>query len=238
MTHILTSHTAKQFLGAIAGMAIAGVLYFGIDQASDFTIKGLLVSTDTVPENANISINAKNVNDATLRRIAMRAQTVATTLENSTVPSQAETPVTNFASSRRAVRFFEAQRKELAATAKTYSNNPNVVMSEEDRLAIRAARIAGLPTPDKAPQPISASTVSLSAPSDVSSTSEPVVTLHNEPYKPAAMTQVTSSHDARLPNSGLGLSLLVLTALAVTIVMAKTTWRAQLTSMMYRLRIG
>lgn len=139
---MILSHAAKQLLGACAGMAIAGLVYVVVDEASNLSIKGLLVSTNNVSTNPDTNINAKDVDPDTLRRITSRAQTVATALENSTVPTQAETPLTNSADARRLARIAADERAALAANAKTYSNNPNVVMKEEDRLAIRSARFA------------------------------------------------------------------------------------------------
>lgn len=139
---MILSHTAKQLLGACAGMAIAGLVYIGVDQASNLSIKGLLVSTNNISTNPGTNINAKDVDPDTLRRITSRAQTVATALENSTVPTQAETPLTASAEARRLARIAEDERAALAANAKTYSNDPNTVMTEQDRLAIRSARFA------------------------------------------------------------------------------------------------
>ena len=100
MTNIFKSHTAKQLLGAGAGMAIAALVYVGVDQVSTLNIKGLLVSTKTVTVTPDMNINANNVDNSTLRRIAQRAQTVATTLENEAKQTQPETPVTEFAAER------------------------------------------------------------------------------------------------------------------------------------------
>ena len=235
MTNILTSHTAKQLLGACAGMAIAGLVYVSVDKVSDFNIKGLLVSTSTVTTNSGTNINAKKVDPDTLRRITSRAQTVATTLENAAEPSQAETPVTNFAEERRAARFAENQRKELAATAKTYSNDPNVVMSETDRLAIRAARIAGLPAPAVAPKPINYPPAPAAG---VTATAGVVTVIDTVPMHYGAEIVQTTAHTTNLPNSGLGLNLLVIATLIAAFAMSKTTWRRDLASMMQGLRIG
>ena len=147
MTNTPTSHTVKQILGAGAGMLIATVVYLGFDQISDLQLKGLLVSTETISPSTEISVNSRTADEATLRRIQTRAETVTRNLEASKNPAQAETPLTNIASSRRATREFAVQLKELASTAKTYSNDPNVLMTETDRLAIRTARFAAAGDP-------------------------------------------------------------------------------------------
>lgn len=237
MTNILTSHTAKQLLGACAGMAIAGLVYVGVDQASNLSIKGLLVSTSTVTTNTGTNINAKNVDPDTLRRITSRAQTVATTLENAAQPTQAETPLTNSAEERRAARFAANEREELAATAKTYSNDPNVVMSETDRLAIRAARVAGLPAPDVAPKPTNYVPAPTEA-TEVTATAGTVTVIDTAPLHSGAEVTQSVSHGSNLPNSGLGLNLLVIATFLAAFAMSKTTWRRDLASMMQGLRIG
>lgn len=233
MTNILTSHTAKQLLGACAGMAIAGVVYLAVDHVDNFTIKGLLVDTTTV-QTDGVSINAKDANDATIRRIAQRAATVAATLENSTIPTQAETPLTVSTAERLAERLAEAQREDLAATAKTYSNDPNVVMSEEDRLAIRAARVAGLPAPAVAPKPLPYAP----APVQAEVVSQAPVVVANIQAMHAGAETPPVLHSTNLPSSGLGLNLLVLVTLVSAFALSKTTWRHELASMIQGLRIG
>lgn len=234
MTNILTSHTVKQLLGACAGMAIAGLVYVAVDQADNFSIQGLLVDTTTV-QTDGVNINAKDADEATIRRIAQRAATVAATLENSQIPTQAETPLTASAAERLAERLAEAERAQLAATAKTYDNDPNVVMSEEDRLAIRAARIAGLPAPDVAPKPVAYAAAPVQA--DVMSQA-PVVVADMQPLYAGAAEMAQVSHGTNLPSSGLGLNLLVLVTLASAFALSKTTWRHELASMIQGLRIG
>lgn len=231
MTHILTSHTAKQFIGACTGMAIAALVYIGLGQISDSSIKGLLVSTKTITVSTGSAINAKDVNDATLRRLATRAQTVATTLQKESVETQAETPLTNFASSRRAVRQFAIELKELASNAKTYSNDPNVVMTEKDRLAIRAARVGGASTADALASK-SASSRAQTSPTSTTVTAQP------DAVHPGASEPQTTTHSTNLPNSGLGLNLFVLFALAAAFLMSDTTWKKRLSSMIHGLRIG
>ncbi len=232
MTHILTSHTAKQFMGACAGMAIAALVYLGLGQISNVSIKGLLVSTKTITTSTGSATNTKDVNDATRRRLATRAQTVATTLENESMQTQAETPMTNYASSRRAVRQFALELKELASHAKTYSNDPTVVMTEQDRLAIRAARVKGSSTADALTSRSARSYSSAASVASAAVTTQPVEMHPGAPEGPVV------AHRTNLPNSGLGLNLFVLAALAVAFLTSDTTWRKRLSSMMRSLSIG
>lgn len=233
MKHILNSHTVKQLLGAVAGMAIAGVIYVAVEKTADMNIKGLLVSTNTVPS-TDIALNDKTADEATLRRIAQRAATVAATLQQSNEQTQAETPVTDFASSRRFAREAEAEREQLAEGAKTYVNDPNVVMSEEDRLAIRAARVAGLPAPEAAPELVNygyGEPPSNMAPATLAEA--PIVTVAEAApmHSGAEMVQAPTN----LPNSGLGMNLPILASCAGAFAASKTR-RMRLASMLADLR--
>ncbi len=183
MTNILTSNSAKQLIGAVAGMAIAAVVYVGFDQASYRSLKGLLVSTKTISPSTDVNINAKNVDDSTLRRIAARAQTVAAALQNADRTIQAETPVTAFASSRRATRQFSMQLKELAS-------------------------------------------------------SESVTIKQAEPIYKGTDIPPGTLQGSNLPNSGLGLNLLVLLALIAVFVSSKKTWRTRFASIISLFRLG
>ncbi len=140
MPNIHTSNMSKQFLGAFAGMTIAVGVYFVVNQVSD--VRGLLVSTKTISTSTDVSINAKDVDDSTFRRIQSRAQTVADALKNSETTAPAETPLTNLASSRRAARQFAVELKQLAANAETYENKPNIEVTQRERLALRTERVA------------------------------------------------------------------------------------------------
>jgi hypothetical protein len=221
-TNILKSNLGKQILGAGAGMAIAAVIYLGLNHVSDLNIKGVLVSTDTVTENSGeVSVNSKNVDEDTLRRIQARAVTVANQLENASSSAQAQTPTTENAAARRTQRQFVTQVKQDFENAPTYINDPNVVMTEEQRNAIRANGIR--------PQFTEASASSVSP-----------LTFSNPPEAEAAVTdvpqgddglhsgaQVADAQSTKLPNSGLGLNLIVLAALAAAFIGSKTTWREQ-----------
>ncbi len=229
-TNILKSNTAKQVFGALAGMAIAGLLYIGVDQASYLNIKGLLVSTETISENAGqVRVNATNVDEATERQLAARGAAVREQLRSSASAlssSQiAENPLSKTVTARREQRIFANQLSAAFASAPTYANDPNRVMSVEERVAIRAARIADLPAPAFAPQPLGVGdedqpsltrTVSTqAAPVGAPATREPV--LH-----PAASID---QHSGALPNSGLGLNLLVLLSLGCAFFSVKTQLR-------------
>ncbi len=158
MTNILSSDISKQFLGAIAGMTIAVAGYFAFQQSSD--IRGLLVSTKTIAPSTDIYINAKNADEGELRRIQSQVRNIATAREDAAQPTQAETPLTQLASSRRAARQFSVQLKALSADATTHENIPNTVISQRDRLAIRmenAQRLQAHPAANAVPN-ISAET--------------------------------------------------------------------------------
>ncbi len=150
MTNVLHTSTGKQIVGGLLGMGVAGLLYMGIGQVSDQNLKGLLVSTDTVSDTAGqVSINDEDASDATIRRLASRAQTVAAELEKSqteTAPAIATTPLNERAVQRGADRVVSSSIASALANAPTYDVNPNAAISEVDRLAIRNARFAAAPS--------------------------------------------------------------------------------------------
>lgn len=228
ITHILKSNTGKQVVGAVLGMGVAGLIYVMVEQASDMNIKGLLVSTDSITENAgNVATNSTNVDESTLRRLATRAQSVAQGLEQEKAdeasPPQAETPITERAAQRGEQRRFESSVASAYASAPTYDVNPNNPITEEQRLAIRTARVSYVPasaaarpfyTATYAPAPTDAS---LEAVAGVMVTKAPAPTAEPLPdgtHAGAPVATVTAHADA-LPSSGLGFQLLVTASLLI-----------------------
>jgi MYXO-CTERM domain-containing protein len=207
---MLSQRFRKQFFGACLGMGAAGFLYLAIDQASYLNIKGLLVSSSTISENAGIvSVNNTSVDDSVLRRLASRAQTVANQLQDANQPAQiASSAAPTELNLNAAARGQERSVALALSSAPTYDVNPNVVMTEKDRLAIRAARFQpGSQTVSNAPLMMPLKTEPLSNQShqkDVSlkSSAPEVIDTFDTP--------VTSSH---LPDSGPGLALLGLASL-------------------------
>lgn len=133
----------RQLIGAATGVAIAAVIYFGYQQVSDLSLSALLVSPNTVSENAGeIRINEKNVDDATLRLIARRAQTVAAQLaqdqKQSSSPNAAAVALQQSAAENLDRRTRLAQIRALAANASTYSTpNPTQDVSQRERIDAR-----------------------------------------------------------------------------------------------------
>lgn len=236
--NIFKNSTAKQVIGALAGMAIAGLLYIGIDQASYFNMKGLLVSTDSITGNAgDIRINATDVNDATVRRLTSRANAIADQLASSASAASssqiAETPLSNNVEARRAKRVFAHEVAENFASAPTYANNPNNVMPIEQRIAIRAANAVGLPFPAFAPQPLGVNEGGTPPPataeviSNVDATT--VSTSDASSLRPAATMEPRSA--SSLPSSGLGLHLLVLLSIGCAFFSVKTHARDRIVAL-------
>lgn len=217
MGSILRSSTAKQLAGALIGMAAATAVYLGVQQMSTASLTGMLVQTGTVSENADrVRVNDKTINDAALERIARHAKEVSQQLADSMVPvvaSSVPTLVQN-AEERGARRAFVQDAAQKLADAPIYDANPNVKISEEQRLAIRMARVQGI--------------AQASAASSVTAVN--VATANSRPARSAVFAPITSSevaahaaaplhegaeiadvpHSTQLPSSGLGLNLLVL----------------------------
>lgn len=229
-TNILKSNTAKQIAGALAGMGIAALLYFAVDQASYLNIKGLLVSTNTVSKNAGqVNVNDVNTDPSTLRQLAARAATVAGQMQSSASAASssqiAETPLSDNVADRRAKRIFQHEVASAFSSAPTYAGDPNLVMPVEQRVAIRAARIANLPAPAFAPQPLGVGEGSSS--SAMAAVTPPVTVMTQAPAAPVDVrhTAAVNGHSGKLPSSGLGLNLLVLLSLLCTFFAAKTGLR-------------
>ena len=116
------SNVSRQVIGGVAGMAAATLLYFSIQNLTSGTssMKGLLVDTTTVSQHAaQIRVNDKNIDDATLRTIARRAQTVATLVEQSKKDAPVPTAVAAPTDAAKQRATFIAARKALAATRGT-----------------------------------------------------------------------------------------------------------------------
>jgi len=217
-TPILKSSTGKQIVGGILGMGVAGLLYLGIGQVSDQNLKGLLVSTNTVPDSVGtVSVNDTSTNDATLRRLAARAQTVAATLEqsNASVASaQLTTPINDRAAERGTQRFFASSSASALANAPIYDVNPNHVMTEKERLAIRAARVSY--DPDPAVMRPFYGTLTSSPSAQMATTSvqdtaavDPPFSVVMDPLHNGASEETRATN---LPSSGFGLHFLLITS--------------------------
>ncbi len=225
-TNLLKSNTAKQIAGGLGGMAIAALLYLAVDQASYLNIKGLLVSTNTISEKAGqVNVNTTNMDEDTKRQLAKNANAVAGQLASSANASSqiAETPIGNNVADRRAKRIFANEVTQAFASAPTYSNDPNKFIPVEQRVAIRAARIANLPAPDFAPQPLGVGE-GTSAPALQASAQVTIIDTGSTPQT-AQKHAAATTNSGSLPNSGLGLNLLVLLSLACAFFSVKTTLR-------------
>lgn len=229
-TNIFKSHTMKQLAGALGGMAAAAVLYISLQNISNLNIQGLLVQPGVISDSPNqIRVNDKNIDDETLRRLAGRAQTVTKALEESAKPVVAENPVVARAEERREERQLVSDRAEAIASAPVYQMNPNrTIITEEQRLAIRAARVAGLTTPESAPYvPVP---LTFDNPSGEQMVAVATVVVSEAAAAHPSASGMQSSD--QLPNSGLGLNLLVLTTLTLMFLLK----RGMLTSLMQDVR--
>ena len=214
-------------------MAVAGLLYLAVDQVSYSNITGLLVSTNTISEKAGqVNVNTTNIDEDTARLLAKNAKAVAAQLMSSTSAASssqiAETPVGNNVADRRAKRIFANEVTQAFASAPTYSNDPNTFIPVEQRVAIRAARIANLPAPDFAPQPLG---VGEGTPSATMQATAQVTIVDTGSAAQTVSHRAATAHSTNLPNSGLGLNLLVLLSLGCAFFSVKTTLRQRVVAL-------
>lgn len=228
----------KQALGALVGMGAATLLYVSLQELSLFNIKGILVNTSTVSENTGqVRVSSANVDDETLRRIAYRARTVAETLEaskkevtNPTAPTALQEKAAANRTRREAIAGMRAEREK--AVTYDMQQSPEQVVSEEQRLAIRAARAQGaasVPTVTKvataknSATPVAASVARTETVAIAGDTVSAV-------YAPATHRAATETPKS-LPHSGLALNLLVLLSLMLALCSLHTGIRARALAM-------
>ena len=88
MYSIFHTRIVRQLLGAIGGMAVASLVYLLINALPSSQVNQAMLidsSMTSISENAGqVRTNATTVDDATMRRIAERARTVAAQLQAST----------------------------------------------------------------------------------------------------------------------------------------------------------
>lgn len=153
---MLKSNMAKQIAGGLAGMAVAALVYVAVDQLSYTRIRGLLVSTNNVSENAGqVRTNSANMDEESIRRLEGRARAVADQLQSSAAAMNssaiAETPLSNNVAERKQQRIFAHEVSDALSTAPTYTNDPNTMLTNEQRLAIRNARYSAADPAPTAP---------------------------------------------------------------------------------------
>ena len=219
-SRFLKSHAVRQLLGASTGMLVAGLIYVGMQQVSTLQLnQAMLVSPNTVSEKAGqVRVNDKNVNDATLRLIARRAQAVAAQINPAPQTVATEAPVTGNAADRHDRRVRIAELRDLAAKAQVFAPTPpEHITTVEDRLAQRTERVMGDTMHAGAAIPYAV------APTNDPAASDNVV----------AMTQTPSSdqthmRSGKLPNSGLGLNLLLLLSFVGAFLLVRPDLKRQL----------
>lgn len=218
-SRFLKSHAVRQLLGASTGMLVAGLIYVGMQQVSTLQLnQAMLVSPSTVSEKAGqVRVNDKNVNDATLRLIARRAQAVAAQLNPAPQTVATEAPVTGNAADRHDRRVRIAELRDLAANAQVFAPTPpEHITTVEDRLAQRTERVMGDTMHAGAAIPYAV------APTNDPAASDNVV----------AMTQPSpdTAHmrSGKLPSSGLGLNVLLLLSFTGAFLLVRPDLKRQL----------
>ncbi len=188
VSKLLKSHSVKQLLGACAGMLVASVLYVGVDMLP--TGKALLVDTNSnMTDNADrVRINDKTVTDGELARIANRAAQVADQMHAAAGEISSESSMEQASASQSPV-------------ASRVDPNAWIAMRQTRRLLATLHDAASS----------SAVSVQSSAMSAVHSSQYAVA----DDTPPIATVTETSDH---LPNSGLGLNVLIVTAFLTSMV--------------------
>jgi hypothetical protein len=216
----------REVLGATAGMGVATAIYVIIQQFSTVTMsKAVLVSPDVVSQTAEqFRVNDKTLDDTEMRRIAMHAREIAAALDGQQAGSSASSAVSEAASSS-------------AVAGRPISTDE---VTQGERVQFRNDIAQALRTGDTPPEPPShAPTVSSSAASSASTSSAKTSSVRS-----SVASSVTSSVAAAtnsqiepvtlskkpqgLPSSGLGLQILVLTALLLAAASTRGDLRQRL----------
>lgn len=140
-TH-LPSKIRTQIVGAVLGLGAGVFLYLTMTQMSSLSLTGLIISPNTVSENAGgVVTNVQNADPSTLIRLARQAQAVANQLTAGQASSSSSVnDVLARADERGDARAAAAAAEEARANAPVYDmTNPNYVLSDTERLAIRNA---------------------------------------------------------------------------------------------------
>lgn len=205
VSKLLKSHGVKQLLGACAGMLVASVLYVGLSMLpTGHVTKALLVDTNSnMTDNADrVRINDKTVTDGELARIANRAAQVAAQIHAAAGEASGESS-------------YESSKEQASASQSPIEDrvDPNAWM------AMRETRRQLATLHDAASS--SAVSVQSSEMSSVSSSQYAEV----EYTAPVPTMTETSDH---LPNSGLGLNVLIVAAFLLSMLGLSTVRRRTL----------
>ncbi len=207
VSKLLKSNGVRQLLGAVGGMTVAAALYYGMNMLP-FSKALLIGSNPTIVQNGKqVNINEKNVDPDTLKRIAARATQVAATLQaDQSGSSSSEAVVENQPAQSAVVDHADAGAWLAMRATQKAMNEMHTAPSPEPMAAVMA--------------PSAAASSSLSSSASSSSTSnmaEPVMAYQAPTVvDTVAMPTVPSK---RLPNSGLGLDLLMFVSFVLAVAM-------------------
>lgn len=208
----------RQLLGAVGGMLAAGALYVAIQQLSSVSLsQALLISPTNVSQNAQrVRVNDKNVDDETLRRIAQHAQSVAAVFKG----QQTDESPTEVAASSASVQQLQSPLAYVSA------NQATQLERIQFRNALAQAERNGQPAPS-APVPLAeASSSSASAVAF-----EPVPVTMPLTQETTATPEIVTSKNG-LPNSGLGLNILITLSLFLALALTRPDLRQRMVAVL------
>ncbi len=225
------SHTLRQVIGAVGGMAIAAVVYTGFQALSTVQLnRAMLVDLNpTVSENAGVvSVNNKNIDDDTLKRLQSRAQQVAKQQQEAydNPPAEPETAEPATEIEQHAQERLDARKNMLTQlSATTHVVAANTYVTDKQRLQMRAERALGIQQGQSTVTAQFDSQAQLREAVATDSVAADFVEDAHAGADLAAQAEVRPMPDfiappttTRLPNSGLGLNMIAL----VTLVLAVT----------------
>lgn len=211
---ILKNNTARQILGACGGMALAAMVYVGIESVSMQNIKGILVSPNqNISEKTHqVRVNDKNIDDDSLRRIESRAKTVTDLMAKADEPGTPQTRINQNVETRLAARQGAYARTKQNANPQEYAATRTFV-SEYDRLKLRAARIADRNVHAAASTATPLKEMEMPSSDVASESSESQAVMQPAPLTTSEIIATAAQHHGKsLPNSGPLLNVLILTS--------------------------
>ena len=151
MYSIFHTRIVRQLLGAIGGMAVASLVYLLINALPSSQVNQAMLidsSMTSISENAGqVRTNATTVDDATMRRIAERARTVAAQLQASTQSDTVRSSAASQPVDQSAWLQMRATRRALTAV-RTASPNSTISVRTSAASGSVLATVKPLQSPD------------------------------------------------------------------------------------------
>lgn len=204
------NHLLREILGAIAGMSIALLLYLGFRQYSFMTLRGSLVDVSATSSSAASADATASIEAESAERIAERERLIAERLAALAV---------RHSSSLSSGSESASSPSSVSPDAPTVPGNVTTIVSDRERLALRAERIAATDNADESDISASAD-ITETAPRELAGVpADPVETVIDMP--PAIMDPPTVIVDVHqpLPESGPGEYGMAIVAFLITAIL-------------------